>query len=528
LIKGKERNEFAEHFKGKHEITELNGDNSSYAIRELIQNATDACKSRKAIDNNSYKPKIEITYNVSEFIIKDNGIGMDIDVIKKYFLRIGSSFSESKIWNELNDSRIDKNSHILRNGRFGIGILSSYLIGNKIHVKTRKLENDYVYIFETEKDEKAVVITKDKEKSQFIGTEIRIPTRKGVNLQDAMTEWYRMDDVEIIINNENKDKLIELYNENQNWIDLKTSNLYGLNEVKWSYNYKISSFTLEGKKGEKPSKYEPNLVCNGIIIPERYDKTIESYIVNKWPVISIKDSKGIVNLDLSRKELNSNLPFIKELEQQLLSNFVNELNDISKKESGNESKIIKENTFKLLSRFKIDNFKDQRIIFTINGYAIFNKYFMEKNKLIRVVRIWTKQQNIYFNKDYLEDSQTAYIFEGYNSHPNLKSEIVNNEKDFLNSESIKIYLPKTDFENYQKWPANIYRLNQKFIDKNLIYTYEDLDKDYIRNKFNLNIDTSCIQMVIEYKYGTINDDGSDIFKDYFEDKYLIPYVNNLD
>ncbi len=61
-------------------------------LRELIQNAVDACNYRKLFDRD-YSPAIAIEFNndVSTIKVRDNGIGMTRQWIEKYFLAIGIS-----------------------------------------------------------------------------------------------------------------------------------------------------------------------------------------------------------------------------------------------------------------------------------------------------------------------------------------------------------------------------------------------------------------------------------------------------
>ena len=105
-------------------------------LRELIQNAVDACNYRKLFDRD-YLPAIAIEFNddVSTIKVRDNGIGMTRQWIEKYFLAIGISFYQSnEIRNVNRDPRIDF-SFI---SQFGIGFLSSFQVAEKIIIKTRK------------------------------------------------------------------------------------------------------------------------------------------------------------------------------------------------------------------------------------------------------------------------------------------------------------------------------------------------------------------------------------------------------
>jgi hypothetical protein len=105
-------------------------------LRELIQNAVDACHLRKRLEP-AYDPAISIRFNdgISVVTVRDNGIGMDRQWIEKYFLTIGISLYQStEVHSAHQRSRIDF-SFI---SQFGIGFLSSFLVADKIIIKTRK------------------------------------------------------------------------------------------------------------------------------------------------------------------------------------------------------------------------------------------------------------------------------------------------------------------------------------------------------------------------------------------------------
>ncbi len=105
-------------------------------LRELIQNAVDACNYRKLTDN-QYSPTIAIEFNddVSTIKVRDNGIGMTRQWIEKYFLAIGISFYQS---NEIRDVNRDPRIDFGFISQFGIGFLSSFQVADKIIIKTRK------------------------------------------------------------------------------------------------------------------------------------------------------------------------------------------------------------------------------------------------------------------------------------------------------------------------------------------------------------------------------------------------------
>lgn len=105
-------------------------------LRELVQNAVDACNLRKRFEK-SYEPMISIRFNddISVVTVRDNGIGMDRQWIEKYFLTIGISLYQSS---EVRDANQRSQIGFSFISQFGIGFLSSFLVAHKIIIKTRK------------------------------------------------------------------------------------------------------------------------------------------------------------------------------------------------------------------------------------------------------------------------------------------------------------------------------------------------------------------------------------------------------
>jgi len=104
------------------------------ALRELLQNAFDAVTVRQKIFENKLEtviPYIKISYNGIALEIEDNGVGMDENVFKNYFLQIGKSYYSSPIF-------YSKFSNIDIVSEFGIGILSAFMIANSITIESRK------------------------------------------------------------------------------------------------------------------------------------------------------------------------------------------------------------------------------------------------------------------------------------------------------------------------------------------------------------------------------------------------------
>lgn len=122
--------------------TKLYG-NPEVALRELLQNSIDACLLRQAMEakwNNPYNPEIIVKYytegddDILEVV--DNGIGMDQNIVDKYYTNIGKSFYTSP---DFYDLRASTNAKFKPTSRFGIGILSCFMVSDVLIVDTRKL-----------------------------------------------------------------------------------------------------------------------------------------------------------------------------------------------------------------------------------------------------------------------------------------------------------------------------------------------------------------------------------------------------
>ena len=153
-------------------ISPLYGDDPKYGVRELLSNSIDACRELFNI-NDQIKPTITLNLDTvrKEFTITDNGIGMTGETIVDYFMTIGASFRDSDAWKSKFES--DESNTIIRSGRFGVGVLAAYLIGEEISVYTRHYSDEYAYMFTVSLDGSIPDVTKEKNIS-FFGTKIVI------------------------------------------------------------------------------------------------------------------------------------------------------------------------------------------------------------------------------------------------------------------------------------------------------------------------------------------------------------------
>src|SRR5260370_34870665 len=61
---------------------------------------------------------------------------MAAETIRRYLLRAGASFRRSDAWRKIHETSEGK-SRVLRSGRFGIGVLAAFLLGDEAEVSTR-------------------------------------------------------------------------------------------------------------------------------------------------------------------------------------------------------------------------------------------------------------------------------------------------------------------------------------------------------------------------------------------------------
>jgi len=106
------------------------------AIRELVQNAIDACRLKKSLEG-EYDAEIVISEGDGKIVVEDNGVGMDFTTARKYLSVVGSSFYSSEEFKKLSSEGkgFDPIS------RWGLGFLSTFLISSGVVIETKKTDN---------------------------------------------------------------------------------------------------------------------------------------------------------------------------------------------------------------------------------------------------------------------------------------------------------------------------------------------------------------------------------------------------
>lgn len=227
--------------------------NPDAAIRELVDNSIDACKLRQLLEPKS-KPKI-ILKKPSEdmLVIEDDGVGMDYPSAKKFLSLIGVSFYNSK---ELNDLLKDKKFDPI--SKFGIGIMSSFLIASGITIESRKKGSDPCR-FTIEATEKGWKYEKGSLKNS--GTKITLKLNKNgrkIDIKRSLEKYFLGTEIPLYYQ-DNKGKIRE------------SESSWNFNKIKKQYiiPYLKARFAEEEKE----------------VLPKVYPKSIINFETNDFKII---------------------------------------------------------------------------------------------------------------------------------------------------------------------------------------------------------------------------------------------------
>jgi hypothetical protein len=121
----------------------LYGRDPSVPLRELIQNASDAVRARRALVTDPlYESKVVVTLKKAEehdswlLVVEDDGIGMSERVLTGPLLEFGKSFWASEEAQDEFSGLVSARLH--QAGRYGIGFFSTLMIAQRIEVTSRR------------------------------------------------------------------------------------------------------------------------------------------------------------------------------------------------------------------------------------------------------------------------------------------------------------------------------------------------------------------------------------------------------
>jgi hypothetical protein len=258
---------------------------SKLGLRELIQNSIDACKLMKELydddDDLSYRePAIQVSCSKNNNYVKirDTGVGMTLDIVKKHFLNVGKSYYKS-------DDFKFKSSQYQPIGQYGIGFLACFLLSNNVTVKTKYYNQAEVSQIELEKNSEYVVTT-SQATPNFIGTEITLDYDKFMesfesfeNIEKFLCLYFNTE-IEITLTDVDESKRVRIKNQQLDIIkeELKkgTEKYYPIDLGDYSDNISGSIFL----------KYEENI--KAIELEKLDNANIQNYFYDKTRSTIIK------------------------------------------------------------------------------------------------------------------------------------------------------------------------------------------------------------------------------------------------
>lgn len=545
-------------FKANDEITKLliaplYGDDPTYGVRELLQNAIDACHERELIEiknKDNYRPYIKVEVNKKDgkcyFQITDNGIGMDLYVLKNYFFSAGASYRKSLEWQK---KFVDDEGHakVRRSGRFGVGILAAFLIGDVIEVYTKK-SGDNGYYMSTRLNSEQINIIKS---STDYGTTIKIvidndtyeklspmSSRRSYDSPAGWYEWYVYNTplIEYYYNNE-KVESYEKFDPSplsklpDDWNVIKPN---GYEKVFWTYS---KNYT------------DVNLTCNGIVIDDndRFYRSRFGTSNFKEPKIGVIDNDGMLPLSLDRSTLTDTPSYYKDLLIEIIKDFIAYVLTVDNIMKVTDDRVIFGNSYLqyvgLYSQqtdrvvFREPNaFEDSpgltNIYFTKEGFFLGYKFFVNKIKPHKVLFI----QSDNFSRDYLEIDIQDYVL-------NFSSQKINSiddykglfDKSFLMGTISSVFIKKAKYrylfdekkERINQWYKSRLSVNdsvQNWINLQLIQTdCELINPDFlIKYAEDINVIKED-QMQIGEPLLTHSTELDSLLERYLGDDVIIPY-----
>lgn len=157
--------------------------NSTVSLRELAQNAIDAVELRKydlgkkkRVDN--YCPQVEVKWNpeTRQLIVADNGTGMNMDIIQKHLLKVGSSRYSDKEF-------LKEHSDFYSISKFGIGLLTCFLVAEDVDILTQDDSIEKPLLLKVSKLHGKYLLKHGKEKDSPLALLNNAPTGTSIMLK---------------------------------------------------------------------------------------------------------------------------------------------------------------------------------------------------------------------------------------------------------------------------------------------------------------------------------------------------------
>lgn len=180
----------------------------SLSVRELLQNALDALRYRKALIKRDTgadwaEGKVGMEHTIDEngyevLLCTDNGVGMNEHVITRFLTKVGRSYYRSPEFEQERISFREAGVDFDPCSQFGIGFMSYFMIGDRIIIQTRRDNGPNKglgdpIVVEINGLGGMIVIRKGSE-DQAVGTTVKIIGRKKPRFLDEIEDRVKLVD----------------------------------------------------------------------------------------------------------------------------------------------------------------------------------------------------------------------------------------------------------------------------------------------------------------------------------------------
>lgn len=337
-----------------------------YALRELLQNSIDAVLYRQKLEQNcskdiNFSPQISILYDNNFLTIEDNGIGMDINIFKKYFMNVGKSYYKSF-------EAMEKVKEFSSISEFGIGILSTFMIADQISVESKLRAsnlNDKINPILVEIPTIDGYFIQKKSNKQEFGTKITLKLNKKnpfktVNIEEFVKNCAPLIDnsIKITLNN----KLIDMGVKSNSYNAAINLNMC---EIYYTFDLNSSELGLVGKVF-LIREQEDYVRCENVIAKNGFRIYCQN-LIPSWANIKI-----VLNIT------NPNIKLSANRENFIINEDFEKLKEFIEKETENK---IYEYLLDIKNKQTEDKYV-QYVYELIKNKVLFNDTYRQKNKVI--------------------------------------------------------------------------------------------------------------------------------------------------
>ncbi len=472
-------------------------------LRELVSNSVDAISKRRMASfagdcDNCDNPKVEISINRENntLTISDNGIGMNVEEIKKYINQVAFSSAEEFL------EKYQKNNEEFI-GHFGLGFYSSFMVSGKVEIITKSaIKNSQAIkwscdgspsftLEEFEKDEIGtdVILYLLEEEKEFI---------EPARIKSLITKYCDFMPIDVslegeIINKKNppwrkqprelkEDDYIELYKylypfqgEPLLWIHLNTDFPYNIQGI--LYFPKLTG-RADWEKGEI------KLFCNQVFVSDSIKEIVPKYLL---PLRGVIDSTDIP-LNVSRSALQTDRK-VRSISSFISKKVANKLKDLLKTQPEFYAEIwdsiaafvkigvIEDDKFSELAK---DNIIFETILNKKNDYK---KEIEDKSIIKHNDKFYTTLANYQIRNKSFDEKKVIYCTDEI-SQSNALNLWISNDREVLKADPIidSQFLPwlESKDDNFQ-----FQRVDSEINDEIDNDTPEIVDKDGKSNKENI-------------------------------------------